>query len=207
MNRCAALCVSLLFVLVRRYSLNKLALFMSSQWLPRCQFYFRRLMQTQPIALSAAMVASVVCVGASALYVQQAHGLEATEAQWRALNQQSKELGRAGAPTSDGKVSLTAFNNTQLLETLKGAAENTKLTFDEVSFVLEPNANQPYLRYRATLTVTSQYPTIRKFLDQVRVKQPEVSLDSILCTRDDIATVELTCDLAMSAFYRNEAHG
>ncbi|HXA46451.1 MAG TPA: hypothetical protein VNW52_02385 [Burkholderiaceae bacterium] len=164
-------------------------------------------MQTQPVALSAAMVACVLCAGALALYMQQAHGVEETEAEWRKLNQQSKELGRAGAPVADTKLSLSAFDNTQFLEALKGAAESAKLTFDEVSFVLDPSANQPYLRYRATLTVTSQYPTIRKFLDQVKIKQPEISLDSILCTRDDIATVDLTCDLALSAFYRKDAHG
>jgi hypothetical protein len=102
---------------------------------------------------------------------------------------------------------LTAFENTQLVDVLNRVAEESKLSLDEVSFVLDENANQPYLRYRATLTVSSTYPTIRRFLDQVRTSQPDISLDSITCTRDDIATVELTCDLVLSAFYRKADHG
>jgi hypothetical protein len=164
-------------------------------------------MQTQPVALFAAVATCALCACALALYVQQVLGVETTDSEWRTLNQHAKELDRAGTATGDVKLSLSAFNNTQLLEALKGSAENAKLSFDEVSFLLDASANQPYLRYRATLTVSSQYPIIRKFLDQVRVKQPEVSLDSIICTRDDISTVDLTCDLALSAFYRKEAHG
>jgi len=180
---------------------------MSTQWLPQCRFYFRRLLQTQPLAFAALLATCALCIGTLALYAQQSHSADTAQTEWRTLNQHAKDPGRTGAQTGNAKPDLPAFNNTALVEALNGAAEETKLTLDEISFLLDDNASQPYLRYRATLTVSSGYPIIRRFLDSVRVKQPEVSLDAITCTRDDIATVELTCDLALSAFYRKEAHG
>jgi hypothetical protein len=56
---------------------------------------------------------------------------------------------------------------------LNDAAESSKLSLDEISFSLDENANQPYLRYHATLTVSSGYPAIRRFLDQVRIIDQE----------------------------------
>jgi hypothetical protein len=179
----------------------------SPQWLPRCQFYLRRLLQTQPIAFSAVLAAGAVIVCALALYLEQLHRADTAQEEWRTLNQHGKELSKAGVQSGDVKLALPVFNNTQLVEALNGAAESSKLSLDEISFLLDDTANQPYLRYHATLTVSSSYPVIRRFLDQVRVKQAEMSLDSITCTRDDITTVELTCDLAISAFYRKEVHG
>ncbi|HSY26640.1 MAG TPA: hypothetical protein VK832_03970 [Burkholderiaceae bacterium] len=142
-----------------------------------------------------------------ALYIEQLQSVDASETQWRTLNRHVQELGHSGIQSGGMKMTLPAFNNTQLVEVLNDAAESSKLSLDEISFSLDENANQPYLRYHATLTVSSGYPAIRRFLDQVRLKQPEMSLDSITCTRDDITTVELACDLALSAFYRKEAHG
>jgi hypothetical protein len=94
-----------------------------------------------------------------------------------------------------------------LLQALNSAAESTKLSLDEISFAMDDNVTQPYLQYHATLTVTSNYPAIRRFLVRVQKARSEVSLDSIVCTRDDVTTVDLTCDLALSAFYRKDAHG
>lgn len=180
---------------------------MSLQWLPRGQFYFRRLFQAQPIALTALLAACVFFICALAAYAQQSRSVESAEAEWRSLNKKTNTLANPGIQTSDVKLTLPAFDNTQLVVALNTAAETSKLSLDEVSFLLDENANQPYLRYRATLTVSSAYPAIRRFLNQVRSQQPDVLLDSITCSRDDITTVELTCDLALSAFYRKEAHG
>ena len=187
----------------QRIAVNQLAY---SQWLPRCQFYLRRLLQTQPIAFSALLAAGLIFASMLALCVEQLQSVDAAEAQWRILNQHGKESGRAGLQIGDMKLTLPAFNNTQLIEVLNDTAESSKLSLDEISFSLDDNANQPYLRYHATLTVSSSYPAIRRFLDQMRIKQPEMSLDSITCAREDITTVELACDLALSAFYRKETH-
>ena len=180
---------------------------MSSQWLPRGQFYFRRLFQAQPVALCALLAACVSLICALTVYVQQSRSVESTEAEWRSLNKKAKLPDSQSTQAGDVKLTLPAFDNTQLVVALNGAAETSKLSLDEVSFLLDENPSQPYLRYRATLTVSSAYPAIRRFLDQVRSQQPDVLLDSITCTRDDITTVELTCDLALSAFYRKEVHG
>ncbi|HSY28493.1 MAG TPA: hypothetical protein VK832_13370, partial [Burkholderiaceae bacterium] len=90
--------------------MNQLA---SSQWLPRCQFYLRRLLQTQPIAFSALLAAGLIFACMLALYVEQLQSVDAAEAQWRILNQHGKESGRAGLQIGDMKLTLPAFNNTQ----------------------------------------------------------------------------------------------
>ena len=180
---------------------------MFSGWLPCCGFYFRRLLSRQPVAFSFLSGCTIVFFVSLIMYVQQWRGGDAAQSEWLLLNQKFRDIGRGADQGKTAKPDLPAFNNTQLVDVLNRVAEESKLSLDEVSFVLEENAAQPYLRYRATLTVSSAYPTIRRFLEQVRVRQPQVSLDTINCSRDDITTVELTCDLVMSAFYRKEGHG
>jgi Tfp pilus assembly protein PilO len=180
---------------------------MSSQWLSSYQFHLRRLLRAQPGVFSAILLSGFVLVLALAMYIQQWHSADAAKQEWRSLNEHFREKGHPGNQGSEGQPVLKAFNNTQLVDVLNRVAEEAKLSLDEVSFVLDENDNQPYLRYHATLTVSAAYPAIRRFLDQVRAVQPDVSLDTITCTRDDIATVDLTCDLVLSAFYRKTGHG
>jgi hypothetical protein len=180
---------------------------MFSHWLPRCRFHFRRLLRAQRGAFFALLMTGILIVSSLAIYIQQWHGADTAEREWRSLNEHFRDKNRSANRDNTVLPVLTAFENTQLVDVLNRVAEESKLSLDEVSFVLDENANQPYLRYRATLTVSSSYPTIRRFLDQVRTSQPDISLDSITCTRDDIATVELTCDLVLSAFYRKADHG
>ena len=180
---------------------------MFSQWLPLCQFHFRRLLRKQPVGVSALIVSLIVFSSTSIIYAQQIRGAEAVVKEWQILSKHSHDLNHAGNAIDQTKPELNAFNNTQLVDALNSVAEEMKLSLDEVSFILDDNVSQPYLRYHATLTVSSTYPTIRHFIDQVHAKQPDISLDSITCTRADISTVDLTCDLTLSAFYRKENRG
>jgi hypothetical protein len=104
-------------------------------------------------------------------------------------------------------LSLPLFNSASLIESLHSAAEEAKLPIDEVSYSLEENLSQPYLRYRITLTATATYPAIRHFTDGIRRQANHVSLDTITCSREDIAAASLSCDLGLSAFYRKGGHG
>jgi hypothetical protein len=173
----------------------------------RMEFQLRRLMQYQPIAFCVLLAGALVFAAGMAFYLQQLHREGALEDEWRRLNRQAKEHGQAKEQSGDGKVLLPIFDNTQLAGTLNEIAEANKMSLDEISFSLDENQTLPYARYHATLNLSSNYATMRKFLDQVRAKQPEMSLDSISCSRDDIATVELSCDIALSAFYRKGING
>jgi len=164
-------------------------------------------MRTQPVAFSALLIALVLFIGAGVFYCQQQHLMGKLDIEWRTLNQRAKGQASPKDLVGDGRVDLPVFDNTILVRSLNDIAEASKVSLDEVSFSLDENNSQPYLRYHATLSVSSNYATVRKFLDQLRASQPQMSLDSIACSRDDITTVELSCDIALSAFYRKDTHG
>jgi hypothetical protein len=105
------------------------------------------------------------------------------------------------------RAELPEFDSAQLVDALHDVANDIKLPIDEVSYALENTAGQPYLRYRVTLSVTANYPTIRKFADTFRKQAEHVSLDTISCSREDIAATTLNCDLGLSAFYRKAERG
>jgi hypothetical protein len=41
----------------------------------------------------------------------------------------------------------------------------------------------------------------------VRGEFPDMSLDAITCSRDDINVTTLSCDLTLSAFFKRGGHG
>ncbi|HEY8023538.1 MAG TPA: hypothetical protein VIF60_03160 [Burkholderiaceae bacterium] len=142
-----------------------------------------------------------------ALFVDQSREKDKLKQESSLLSAMLKQSPQGADQQKALRGELPEFDNTSLVKVLNHLAGETKLTLDEVSFALDDNANQPFLRYRATLTVSSGYPTIRRFLDQVHAELPQASLDSIVCTRDDITTLEPTCDLIFSAFYRKPSGG
>ena len=165
-------------------------------------------MRTQP-RLLVVLIASVVlfAIGVAAC-VEQWQRTEAAEHEWQSISQPHRTAGR---PTTQAalpqQIALPPFNSAELVTALHRAAEESKLPLDEILFSLDDNATQPYLRYHATLTVSARYPAIRSFLQKMRTAVSNVSLDSITCTREDIGVTDLTCELALSAFYKKEGHG
>lgn len=100
--------------------------------------------------------------------------------------------------------SLRPFDSAQFLQVLSDVALETSVPLPEVSFTLEAGPAQPYVRYRAALTATGTYATIRRFVDQMHSSLGDVSLDALSCTRKNIQDTTLDCDLAFSAFYRKD---
>ncbi|MCG2583853.1 hypothetical protein [Massilia sp. TS11] len=105
------------------------------------------------------------------------------------------------------KPVLPQFVNTQVAQILHQTADEVHLGLDEVSFSLEEGATTPYLRYRVTMSVSASYPLIRRFVDKLKLSPAELSLDSITCARENIASPGLGCELAFSAFYRKGTNG
>lgn len=174
---------------------------------PFYRFHIERLVRTQPRAFFALAGAVLAFAAASVYCIEQWHLADAAQQELQAMRQKARAPADTANRTANAQVALPAFDSAQLVKTLNRVAAETKLPLDEILFSLDDSANQPYLRYRATLTVSAGYPAIRRFLDRVRADLAEVSLDTISCTREDIATVDLTCDLALSAFFRKDGRG
>ncbi|WP_188567707.1 GspMb/PilO family protein [Undibacterium terreum] len=181
---------------------------MTFRFLRHGEFYVRRQLQLRPrfiVCLSVALAALVVTALAAAQVAFEHLNAEETIQE---VIQQAKHRNQViPSPSSISGTDLPRFDSAQLVEALHRVAEEVKLPADEISYALEGNENQAYLRYRVTLSVTASYPVIRKFAEHFQAQLPNVSLDSISCTRDDIAATALSCDLGLSAFYQKAVHG
>lgn len=102
---------------------------------------------------------------------------------------------------------LPAFSSAALTADFHAISADVKLPVDEVIYTLDGSANQPYLRYRVTLSVKTGYPQIRKFVAALVAALPNVALDSVRCAKEDATSATLSCQLAFSAFYRKDGRG
>jgi hypothetical protein len=170
------------------------------------RFHIQRYWCTQPLGTALAGLSIVAAFVVIAIYPYQRHALQAATNDWQQLHTSSRAIGPKAAPLPEKSLALPLFQSSPLVGTLNRIAEESKLPLDEIQFALDDNANQPYLRYRATLTVSAGYPSIRRFINRMQQELAEVSLDTISCARDDIAAKDLTCDVALSAFYRKVRH-
>lgn len=125
-------------------------------------------------------------------------------------NQLSKQLDagemrlRRGAST---KVSLKAFQSSHLLAIIEQGASGANIKLDEISFAIDDSPNQPYVRYRASFTVLSRYPTIRKFIAEILAGSEGVVLDTVACRREDVNAVDVRCDISAYVAYEEKAGG
>lgn len=151
----------------------------------------------------ASLLALLLLVG---IYAMGKQHISAGQDELRSLRSR-RPMGGAPAPVSAlSAPGLPWFDSVRLVEQLDAVAEEARLPIDEVGYALEASAQHPYLRYRITLTVTAAYPAVRQFVDDVSSSMRHVALDSISCTRADIALPAPTCELAFSAFFRKDAH-
>lgn len=183
---------------------------MSSQFFSYCRFHLFRLLRAQPGVVGVLIFSTLALVLVSLATLQQWQQLHQQEQQLLELRAQSRQHPAAAAlakPAFTTPTIYPAFHSAQLADTFNQLATEAKLSLDEVSYGLDDNANQPYLRYRVTLVVTATYPLIRQFADQIALTLPHVSLDTISCTREDIGAIHLSCELAFSAIFRKETNG
>ncbi|TFW09520.1 hypothetical protein E4K72_05605 [Oxalobacteraceae bacterium OM1] len=170
-----------------------------------CRFYVEKAIRDRPGAVVSLAAAVLALIGALA-------GLLAAAAQSARLETEIDELRRSARPVSVQsrnvpQLPLTDFHSSQLVRALDRVADATKTGYDEITFSLDPATNKPFLRYRASMTVSGTYPNIRNFLSAIAQDIKFASLDSISCARAGIQSAELTCDLTLSAFYRKPQHG
>lgn len=183
---------------------------MNLGWFSFLRFHFLRLFSAQPLVVGglvsaafSALVASFVYWHEASLVRAEAHILSELRSRTRAGDLASKQ------PTAPAFVApaLPWFQGADMVAKLNRIADNAALPVDEVGYELDVGTNQPYMRYRVTMTVTASYPAIRRFTRDVTAAMNNVDLDAISCTRSDINVVALNCDLGFSAFFRKDAHG
>lgn len=180
---------------------------MSSHWLRWSRFHVLRLARAQPLLVVLSALLLVFALLAFAFYGAQIQREASLRQENNALARRLLQVPVAAVAQDGAAVDLPAFEPVKLVDAINRLAIDSKLPLDEVSFVLEDNPSQHYLRYRATLTVSSRYPAIRRFMEALQTEQPQVSFDAVNCVREDITTTEPTCDLGLSAFYRKRLHG
>ena len=180
---------------------------MFSNFLPLCQFKLRLLIQQSPISAAMLCLSAAAFLLASTSYFSQRRIAITTDQQHQVLTQKLVAMRTAqSVAVTTIHPKFKEFDSAQLVGTLAQKASQAQLPLAEISYTLDENANLPYLRYRAMLTVNANYLTIRSFVDQVLDDLADVSLDNISCIREDLKSVTVKCELAFSAFY-NKPHG
>lgn len=96
---------------------------------------------------------------------------------------------------------LPVFSSAEFGREFLTHAVDAGLAVDEVAYVLDASASQPYLRYRVSLPVKTRYAEIRKFVAALEAAMPNVLLDSVRCSRESAGAAQLSCDLAFSALF------
>ncbi|MES2130513.1 MAG: hypothetical protein V4463_24840 [Pseudomonadota bacterium] len=173
-----------------------------------CQFHVVRLLRLQPGASIAVAFGSLVLLASLIAFV----------AQWRLAQDAAQELAsmhlnvlpsktKDRFDTGFARPDLPEFNSGALVSMLNKRASEIAVPLDEVTYVLDESANQPFLRYRVTLSIATSYSLTRRFIGDLGVAVPNMMLDAISCTRENIALPTPTCDLAFSAFYRKGGRG
>jgi hypothetical protein len=183
---------------------------MASQVFSFCHFHLLRLLRAQPGVFAALSISSLFVIGGSLVYLQQWQSFNNTTlelAELRANKSQALAKAHVDVNANHIPLALPGFQSAALVNTFHQLAQENKFPLNEVSYALDDSANQPYLRYRVTLTVASTYPVIRRFVDQIGTHLPNVALDAISCAREDIAIVELNCDLVFSAIFAKDGLG
>lgn len=111
------------------------------------------------------------------------------------------------APARIVEPELPVFVASQAVEAFTTTAQDVGLPVDEVTYSLENGNDQPYRRYRISMSVKTGYPEVRRFVAALATGMPNVALDAIRCARENAAAPTLGCQLVFSAFYRRERRG
>lgn len=179
---------------------------MSTSLFPAAQFQVRRFVRSQPWLCLSLTLGCVLCVVLGVAYVSVQRALTAAGDEQSALVATNRANSAQPKPPAV-ELALRPFDSAQAVSSLDQAAKESGAILNEVSFTLEEQANLPYLRYRASMTVIANYVTVRRFVDKVHAQVVDVSLDTISCSREAITARELKCELAFTAYYRAAQHG
>lgn len=174
------------------------------------RFHFFHMLYGRPISAVLALVTALFLASSIGAWVVASRQLESASLQLAQLRERTiKSSAESRKPDLAPGVNpaLPWFQSGQLSDRLRRVADDAGVPYDEVTYSLEEDFQQPFLRYRIGMTVAGGYPAVRRFVDGVAATLTNTELDAITCKRADIATVPLSCELAFSAFFRKDARG
>lgn len=118
-----------------------------------------------------------------------------------------RAVARAVAPPSESSRLMARLpqNDTGLPELLHKQADAINVSLDEVSYSRERERGLAVWQQRASFSLDDSYGQIRHFLGGALRAQSNIALEALDCTRDDIASAELNCNIRVVAFARADA--
>jgi hypothetical protein len=165
-------------------------------------------------ALAAYWSPSIVAIGAIVLFAlaiafQMAGNtrLQTARSETRGMSQRGKPAVTLKDEVAQVRVDLKAFRSSHLLAIIEQGASTANIKIDEISFAVDDSPNQPYVRYRASFTVLSRYPAIRKFISEILAGSEGVVLDTVACRREDVTAADVRCDISAYVAYQEKAGG
>ena len=116
---------------------------------------------------------------------------------------------RAHAPNPANltPADLKSFDGAQLMAALHSSSGLVDIDLDEIAYALEDVPSEPFLRYRARFSISTGYPHIRRFIDNLLESASNLSLDQISCVRQSVQEKFPTCNLSVSALYMRGGRG
>jgi hypothetical protein len=180
---------------------------MQFQLLPFLLFHLRRYVarQTAQFALLALSALAMLTALVVSMGLSQAQADALARNAYLKSQQGADQQAVAVAPNA--AVSLRAFDSAQAVKDFDDIADRSGISVTELTFTLDEGKTQPFLRYRASMTVAANYLAIRRFVDQVGTDVPDVSLDTISCSRKALDDPILNCDLVFTEFFKKDDRG
>ena len=178
----------------------------SALWLP-ARFYCFRFWRLQRGMTSMICIFVFLNVVLALVYGQYHYRSETLHDQISYVKKETLVRAQLALSQEQKDIVLPAFDNAKLIAVVHQVAEESRMPVDEITYVLDANAGQPFFRYHINLSVDASYPVVRHFVEQLQRLQPQISLDGISCRKDDIGVKALNCDLSLSAFYRKPVGG
>lgn len=115
-----------------------------------------------------------------------------------------REEKQRSASASQALIQLRHFENSSLVSTLNSVARETGVPVNEISFELDEQSGPTFLRYQISFSTSSRYPLLRRMMQSLHTKIPQLALDHISCARDDIVVADLQCNLTLSAYFKRD---
>ncbi|MET3124361.1 hypothetical protein AAKU67_003976 [Oxalobacteraceae bacterium GrIS 2.11] len=100
---------------------------------------------------------------------------------------------------SDLLIRSLPSTNTDIAELIHRQANVVGITIEEIGYESRLEHDLPIELRSASFNLLNSYTTIRQYLDSVVHAQSNLTLDALDCTRDDIASPEVTCAITITA--------
>lgn len=169
------------------------------------KFHYSYFFRSNPALTLIATILSILCAieGIALIEVgivqkETVEKMELIQAKIQGHQIETDQFEISNAPT----VELPRFQSSKLVKSLHTIISGLDIPISEVNYSFEAQASKPYSRYKIGFMTLSQYPQLKTMLGQLKKEMPHVLLDGISCAREDMTSMDLQCDLTLSAYFQ-----